>query len=50
MGEEREERRDDERRDDELKAPEERVEDLEPGTEESSDVKGGAAANWADKV
>ena len=36
----REER--DQRGDDDLKVPEDRVEDLEPGEDEAGDVKGGA--------
>lgn len=46
MTEERDRGRDEERRDDELKAPEERVEDLEPDEDESGDVKGGRASSY----
>jgi hypothetical protein len=40
-----------ERTDDELKLPEERVDDLEPGEEEAADVKGGAFKQaWPTKL
>jgi hypothetical protein len=39
----------DERTDDELKLPEDRVEDLEPGEDEAADVKGGIINAWPKK-
>jgi hypothetical protein len=47
---ERDPDREPERGDDALKSPQERVEDLEPGEEESADVKGGATYDWWKKV